>query len=262
MHLDWYSLPELLRSLELKCWVGKDGTQVRTVVGATVLNPPPNLQRGDTPIAWLRLAGGESPDALASLWESLKSDLRADGVKQVVLLTMEPWIETVAKDWGFTPLNSVISLRRQNQPAVEAMAINGFTIRDAARADYEAIVRVDAAAFEPLWQYNLRTLELAQLHAATLTVLEKDNDLLGYQLSTWHIESGHLARLAIHPQWQGHGLGGLLIEEMLRFFEERDTHTITVNTQLDNVASQKLYERYGFMKINQRVGVWSLDLTK
>jgi ribosomal protein S18 acetylase RimI-like enzyme len=84
--------------------------------------------------------------------------------------------------------------------------------------------------------------------------------VLGYQLSTSHSRDGHLARLAVLPDFQGRGLGGMLIGEMVRFFEGRGVTTLTVITQEDNLASQHLYRRLGFDYTGHRVPVWSINL--
>ena len=92
-------------------------------------------------------------------------------------------------------------------------------------------------------------------------MLEDGQQILGYQLSTWHIDTGHLARLAIRPERQGQGLGALLVGQMIRFFIERNIHHITVNTQENNTTSQRLYLRLGFKPVGHSVAYWSTDLS-
>ncbi len=164
------------------------------------------------------------------------------------------------KRWGFRQANAVISLRRESRRIPAASLPQGLSIHKADTAVLDAIVSLDAAAFEPMWQYDRGMMEMAQRHAATFTFIEQQGQIYGYQLSTWHIESGHLARLAIHPDLQGQGLGGILMGDMLSFFAGRGVYTITVNTQADNLASQRLYKRYGFEPVNQRVDVWTLEI--
>jgi ribosomal-protein-alanine N-acetyltransferase len=122
--------------------------------------------------------------------------------------------------------------------------------------DVEAVATLDANAFEPIWQLSRNALVDAQRQAATFTVAEIDNQIVGYQLSTWHLESGHLARLAISPDLRGQRIGQQLVIQMLHFFAERQVHSITVNTQADNTSSQKLYQRLGFQPTHHVVPVW------
>jgi ribosomal-protein-alanine N-acetyltransferase len=135
-----------------------------------------------------------------------------------------------------------------------------LTIREASFADIDCITDIDTAAFEPFWQYNHHIFEIALRQAATFTVIESEKRILGYQLSTWHIESAHLGRLAIIPEWQGHGLGRMLVEEMLRFFEARGIYRVTVNTQANNYPSQRLYKSLGFKTTGHSVPLWTVEM--
>jgi len=260
LHQDWHTLPELIRAPSLRCWVARDRGRIQALVGATIIHPPPNPRRADQPTAWLRMVFADHATSnlmLDHLWETLIDDLRANQIHSINLLMIDLWIEPAATRWRFQPSNTVISLRRHSREIPASAIPAGVTLRPATHRDFDAILAVDSAAFEPLWQYDREMMDLARRHAATLTMLERNGQAVGYQLSTWHIESGHLARLALLPEEQGRGLGGLLIEDMLHFFGERSTYTITVNTQKDNLSSQRLYQKYGFEGVSQQVAVWT-----
>jgi ribosomal-protein-alanine N-acetyltransferase len=153
----------------------------------------------------------------------------------------------------------VITLRRETGPIPDPPQ-PPLTIREVSISELDAIAGLDAGAFEPIWHHNRAALESASRQAATFTVIENGREMLGYQLSTWHMDSGHLARLAIRPDRQGQGLGAALVGGMLRFFAERDIAMITVNTQADNTTSQRLYRRLGFEASGHSVPFWSIDL--
>lgn len=59
-------------------------------------------------------------------------------------------------------------------------------------------------------------------------------------------QSGHLARLAVHPYAQRHHIAHGLVRQMLARFGRMGTHRVTVNTQSDNAASLALYRSMGF----------------
>jgi ribosomal-protein-alanine N-acetyltransferase len=260
VHLDWQTLPEMLRSSDFRCRMAREGAHIRAAVGATLNKSPydPKL------VAWLRLLlPGDSPrhDAALDLaWEALRADLVAEGVALAGMLSIDPWVEIPAERWGFARTNSVVTLRRDFGPVPDRPR-PPLTIRDVRAADLDAVADVDGMAFESIWHHDKTTLEGASRQAATFTVLEDDRRILGYQLSTWHIDTGHLARLAIRPEMQGQGLGGLLVGEMIRFFMERNIYHITVNTQENNLASQRLYQRLGFKLVGHSVAYWSTDLS-
>jgi ribosomal-protein-alanine N-acetyltransferase len=259
VHLDWQTLPELLNGPDFRCRVTREGTFIRAAMGATIHSSRHFQDRA----AWLRLIlPGDSAQvdhALDMAWDALYPDLAAEDVGLVSILMLDPWAELPCQRWGFTQTNAVITLRRDSTiftPPVESP----YRIREVTQADIEAVADVDSMAFEPVWHHDATALGLASRQAVTFTLIEDDERILGYQLSTRHIDTGHLARLAIRPEMQGRGLGGMLVGGMLRFFAERDIQKVTVNTQADNVASQRLYRRLGFQPVGHSVPCWTIKL--
>lgn len=260
VHLDWKGLEAWLADPSLHCWVSRENGRVQSLLGATVYLPPAGQGDG---IAWLRLILPAAPfgtdPSLEALWQALSQDLTQAGVNEVALLELDPWVASLGSRWGFRRTNAIVTMRREDGDIPPAPTLP-LRIREVMPSDLERVAEVDAAAFEPIWRYDLATLEAAYPHAVTFTLLEREDEALGYQLSTQHGSLGHLTRLAVVPQAQGQGLGGLLIGEMLRYFARLGITTITVNTQEDNERSQRLYKRLGFEFVGSGVPVWTLRL--
>jgi ribosomal-protein-alanine N-acetyltransferase len=260
VHIDWRELVDWLPHPGLHCYVGRQNGRVESVLGATVHDSPDGRDA-----AWLRFAlpasGLRPGPTLDPLWETLRADLIASGVEVAALLVISRWVEEVATRWGFEETNAVITLVRRRGP-IPLPPVPPVTIREMGRdtGELDTVARLDAAAFDPIWRYDRDTLATAQAHAATFSCLERDGEMLGYQLSTAHGESGHLARLAVLPEAQGQGYGSALVGGMLRHFERRGITVITVNTQEDNLRSQRLYDRLGFIPTGHRAPVWTLNL--
>lgn len=258
-HIDWRSLEEWLPDPAFHGWVVRSSGRIGAVMAATTQLPPSR-----SGVAWLRfmlpgaLAGQER--TLDALWEALREHLIAIEIKQVALIVINTWVTNVIARWGFRERNAVVTMQRRSGeiPAAPEPPLVLREVRSA--GELAEIAWLDARAFGPLWQYDRDTLAAARREAATFTRLERDGQLLGYELSTRHVGSAHLARLAVLPGEQGQGLGGLLVGHMLRFFEARGIHLITVNTQEDNIRSQRLYKRLGFEFTGHRAPVWEAEL--
>jgi ribosomal protein S18 acetylase RimI-like enzyme len=67
---------------------------------------------------------------------------------------------------------------------------------------------------------------------------------------------GHVARLAVDPPYQGHGVGHNLLQDALTHFVRRGAYGVTVNTQDDNQASINLYQRMGFTRSGEEYPVY------
>ena len=125
--------------------------------------------------------------------------------------------------------------------------------------DLCAVQILDQRAFSPVWQNSRNLLEAAFEQAAIATVAEDDSGVIGYQISTSSSTGGHLARLAVAPEAQARGVGRALVNDLLSQFQRRGALRVTVNTQIDNLASIKLYERAGFKQLGELYPVYLLE---
>ena len=81
--------------------------------------------------------------------------------------------------------------------------------------------------------------------------------LLGY-VGTWFLtDEAHITAIAVSEQWQGQGLGELLligaIEESIR----RASRMVTLEARISNYKALSLYNKYGFVRTGTRKGYYS-----
>src|SRR5436190_46759 len=136
----------------------------------------------------------------------------------------------------------------------------GVHIRHMTEADLPIVHQVDNASFDPLWQNSLETLRRAFNQSLLATVAENESGILGYQLSTGGGQRAHLARLAVHPTWQGHGVGRALLADLFGQLVNNGVFRLSVNTQSDNLVSLGLYKRMGFIRTGEQYPVYSFDV--
>jgi ribosomal protein S18 acetylase RimI-like enzyme len=55
-------------------------------------------------------------------------------------------------------------------------------------------------------------------------------------------------------------IGSALVADVLSQFARRGAHTLTVNTQQDNLASLALYEKVGFIRTGEEYPVYQYML--
>jgi [ribosomal protein S18]-alanine N-acetyltransferase len=217
------------------------------------------------PVAWLRLFMVHSPRILETAWQALWPEairgLAENQAGKAAALPGEVWLSGILEKQGFRKTNHVVSLIWKNQQPPPKIDIGGCSIRSAMPDDLPMIAAVDAAAFDLMWQQPLDDLELAFEQAAIASVVDVGNTIVGYQISTASALGGHLARLAIHPDFQRKGYGKMLLVDLLKRFIRRGSRWLTVNTQKDNAASLALYDWAGFALTGESYPVYELDLT-
>lgn len=249
-HLDWR--PPL-------DWIGAQPYlvgEVRGSVCSALVCPP------DPPeVAWIRLFAAASEIDVNRAWQALwpVAQIALTSLQQpkVAAIPIEPWFREVLAKSGFEYTQNIVSLcwdAGQPVPLPRPASIRGMTLQD-----LPAVIDLDATAFAPLWRNSKEALDVAYRQAVLATVAQDGEQIVGYQISTAGPMGAHLARLAVHPAWQGCGIGYALVCNLLDHFKQRGARHITVNTQEDNQASLKLYQKVGFRLTGEVFPVYQLN---
>jgi ribosomal-protein-alanine N-acetyltransferase len=253
-HLDWRAPLD---------WIGEapfllleeDGEIVAAL--ACPVNPPG--------VAWIRLFAVASSYPLESAWDELWPEAytylsQAQAPVSVAALPLRPWLHLLLERSLFNETCQVVMLSWSRQPIPAVQHDAGLCIRPMNLDDLSAVQTVDRCAFSPLWQNTQSCLELAYRQAAIATVAEQDGQMVGYQISTSTPMGGHLARLAVVPEKQDHGIGKAMLIDLLSQFARRGIFKVTVNTQIDNMSSLNLYRKFGFKLTGEEYPVYQLGI--
>jgi len=63
--------------------------------------------------------------------------------------------------------------------------------------------------------------------------------------------NGHVCQVSVVPEWQGHGLGAVLLGIALRSFRDQGLATATLSVTVSNDHAHRLYERLGFRTVRE-----------
>jgi len=249
VHLDWFEAHEMI-SLPPILLARKGNLPV------ACLSCPPEPER----IGWLRLflvASGYEPEAIWDMiWPALRKEFAAEGMDQIAALCTHHWLPPLLYKAEFRYVTDVIFLECDLSAPVNPGA-PAIHIRNITEHDLPALTRLDHRAFSPIWRHSLDAMGRAWKQSALATVIEREGKLLGYQISTTSVFGAHLARVAVDPAFHGQGLGTALVSDCLQTLRRQGHLLISVNTQADNLASQRLYERLGFSRTGTRFPVLS-----
>lgn len=251
-HLDWRQPLE---------WLNVSPFLVAEQYGRIIaaLSCAPDPQR----IAWVRLFATASHIPAQTAWDLLwpkaytQLSERAD-LLWVAAIPLQRWFENLLEQSQFQQTHYVITLSREQSNLPPQPNLPGIAIRDMQTSDLTEVERIDMAAFVPIWQNSRSTLQFALKQAMLASVAEYQGKVIGYQISTATTMGGHLARLAVHPDWQKQGIGHALLHDLLVQCNKRGAYTITINTQQDNIASLHLYQNWGFRPTNESYPVYQI----
>ena len=211
---------------------------------------------GRADVASLALHGPDapSPRTLRRLLERLQEA----GYREVVTNALGPGTSLPLVDVGFAVRGRLHLLSHD----LEHLPPESGRTRRSGRADREAILAADAAAFEEFWRFD--ALALREAARATprshIRVAPKHDGPYGYGLFGRAAAAGYVQRLAVTPTAQHAGLGRALLNDGLRWLRAHGAQRVYVNTQEDNERALALYLRSGFMQLPIGLNVLGREL--
>jgi ribosomal-protein-alanine N-acetyltransferase len=166
-----------------------------------------------------------------------------------------PWLVDELENRGFTSHDWLRAFERHSTTLPDPPPTNSAHLRTAHINDLPALLRLDDLAFEHIWHKSGSNISEAIAQAESFTVARLDNQIVAYQWCEMYGQHAHLTRLAVHPHYQGRGIGARLLYQAIKETLAQGATMITLNTQENNHRSQRLYQRFGFVSTAHRIPV-------
>jgi ribosomal protein S18 acetylase RimI-like enzyme len=207
-------------------------------------------------------AAGLADDCSVSSWldralPQCLSHLRSRELTALSYVGPSTWLSKSLLERGFRLLSQIVSYEKGDL-SIPHVGNQLVEVRPAEYDDFDALVAMDAISFHALWRNSVETLTLWKQTLPFFVVALLGSTPVGYcYCSIDEPGQGHLVRMAVHPTWQGHGIGTRLVSEALDEFRRAGAQRITLNTQEENKRAQWLYRRFGFQLMGREaVALW------
>ena len=222
-------------------------------------------------MAWLRwcaVADEHSPSALLRALMAIAEVRLRKAKLQELWCVCEPhgWLATNLRDLGFKKRDELITMSRLARKPANWVLPKHTTLRvlHPALLDEQtltAIHALDSIAFAPPWRYSAYVLRRAFLQSCHVTLAEQDGRVVGYQCSIYDGDAiAHITRLVVHPAAQRGGVGAALFGDAVGELLRIGAREITLNTPASNVHAQRLYKRFDFKPLAERMTVLCKEL--
>lgn len=216
------------------------------------------------PAAWVRVAAISQADRaealLAQMLARVVPALQKQGVSQLAWLTVDQWPNTWLPQLGFSRGSQIETFVKEDHDLPAVAHVPGLTIREVYSTDFEALAGLEAASFAPIWRQSAQALAVARPQSLSFDVALLEGEIVAYQLSAPSDAGAHLVRLTVHPDKHGLGIGSALLRHAIEFYHRKGYYAVSLNTQVENSASHKLYLKFGFEPGGQRLPIWILDI--
>lgn len=160
------------------------------------------------------------------------------------------WLREPLLARGFTPFRQLYAYDKFDY-GIPTEGNQEVHLRRAELRDIPTMLALEELCFEQFWRYDAASFaDILRTHPY-FVVAELDGRVIGYQFNALDGEYGYLVRIAVHPDINSRGIGARLMAEAIRFFKTAHSARIMLNTQQENTHAHRLYEWFGFVRIQQ-----------
>lgn len=122
-------------------------------------------------------------------------------------------------------------------------------MRESTRADLLSVFRIERTVFADPWPYDAFERLLPE---PAFLVAERDSDsaILGYVVAdvtpNFGRDIGHIKDIAVHPDEQRRGIGGLLLRAALSRLRMQNASIVKLEVRESNGRARSMYRSQGF----------------
>ena len=125
-------------------------------------------------------------------------------------------------------------------------------------ADLDEVMAIEQTAFRHPWSSRF-FLEELQVACAQSVLAEVNGKIVGYVLFWLLPQDVDIHNIAVHTEFRRHGIGHVLLQQVVEQARSRNSSRITLEVRVSNVPARKLYESLGFVTKGLRKGYYSDD---
>jgi ribosomal-protein-alanine N-acetyltransferase len=140
-----------------------------------------------------------------------------------------------------------------------------YWIRLMTEEDIEQVLEIDRHSFSLAWPSSAYRYELKQNPSSKLWVAEQRTSqgafpspvekvpvILGVVVLWMILDEGHIATIAVHPDYRHRGIGSQLLITAIQEAHLQKAEQVTLEVRANNLIAQKLYQRFGFELVGRR----------
>jgi len=128
-----------------------------------------------------------------------------------------------------------------------------IVLRPATGSDLSAVTEIEQASFADPWSAREFASVLAVDHCIFLVAVSiSSGEVVGYIVAIAVLDEGEILNVAVAPEVRAEGIGGVLLDAVLKQVEQRGTESMFLEVRVSNAAARALYQSRGFEDISKR----------
>jgi ribosomal-protein-alanine N-acetyltransferase len=136
------------------------------------------------------------------------------------------------------------------------LPVPSLILRHLQLADLPAVVALDQICLGGLWSLDGYQRELDSPNGELIVLVNTDQsgnaNIIGIGTLWAIVDEAHITIVAVHPDFQGRGLGKVLLWGLLQVADQRELARATLEVAASNQVALNLYEKFGFKIAGRR----------
>ena len=135
------------------------------------------------------------------------------------------------------------------------MIFEDIKIKPLTEKELDQVLALDNICFGGLWSLRSYKREIDSPNSSLFIMTidyQLEEKVIGLACYWAILEEAHITILAIHPDFQGKGLGKLLLNHLLQEINKQDLKTATLEVSANNQKALNLYQKFGFKEAGRR----------
>ena len=121
-----------------------------------------------------------------------------------------------------------------------------FVVRQATKADAEAIYAIETDSFSTPWSLESVIRELEEQKERIYFLVEEDGQAVAYAGAWMVYDEGQITNIAVRPESRREGYGAIVTRKLIKELFNRGMTEIFLEVRISNIAALALYRRLGF----------------
>ncbi|MFC6201342.1 ribosomal protein S18-alanine N-acetyltransferase [Lactiplantibacillus nangangensis] len=128
----------------------------------------------------------------------------------------------------------------------------GYYVSRALITDVPEMLAIERAVYagKTPWDENAFKTELRRQSGRFYIVMRHEDRLCAFCGCAFddRRQDAHITNIAVHPDFQNQGLGGFMMQTMIKRASYLNYRTVTLEVRYSNTTAQRLYQNLGFEK--------------
>ncbi len=123
--------------------------------------------------------------------------------------------------------------------------------------DVPQVTAIDREAFPTLWPPANYEREMKNGLAHYIVAGDEGDYIIGFAGLWLLVDEAHITNIAVREKHRRQGIGETLLIAIIELAGELGANSMTLEVRASNTEAQKLYAKYGFVKVGLRRGYYT-----